>query len=137
MTTAYIGIGSNLENRKQYIDDAITLLNDSESIGVKKVSTIYETEPMGGPPQGDYLNGVIEVETDFSPYDLLKYLNDIELRLGRVRTEHYGPRQIDLDILLYGDIKINQKDLTIPHPLIGARDFVLRGLREIAPHLNL
>lgn len=131
MVTTYIGIGSNLGNRQQNINKAISYLKDSDKIEVKKVSSIYETEPIGGPPQGKFLNGVIEIETDLSPLDLLDRLDEIEMKLGRVRSEKNGPRTIDLDILLYSDIQINNERLTIPHPHMQEREFVLRGLREI------
>ena len=131
MVTAYIGIGSNIGDRQTNINKAIAHLRNSENIKVIKVSSIYETEPMSGPLQPNYLNGVIEIETDFSPLDLLKHLNEIEIKLGRVRSVKFGPRIIDLDILLYGDMEINDEHLTIPHPRMHERDFVLRGLREV------
>lgn len=131
MITAYIGIGSNLGNRKENIDKAITYLECSEDIKIVKVSSIYETDPVGGPSQGKYLNGVIKIETGLSPSGLLSCLNEIEDRMSRVRSEKNGPRVIDLDILLYGDTKINTEHLSIPHPRMLEREFVLRGLREI------
>jgi len=137
MATAYIGIGSNLGDRRKNIDEAIGILRNSESVIVRKISSIYETKPVGGPPQGDYLNGVIEVTTELSPYELLKSLNDIESSLGRMRIEQNGPREIDLDILIYDDLTINDEVLVIPHPRMSEREFVLQGLKEIAPELRM
>lgn len=131
MVTSYIGIGSNLGDRRQNINRAISYLKDSDNIKVTKVSSIYETEPVGGPPQEKFLNGVIEIDTDLPPLDLLDRLEEIETKLGRVRSEKNDPRTIDLDILLYGDIQINNERLTVPHPRMREREFVLRGLREI------
>ena len=118
-------------DRQGNIDKAISYLKNSDDIKVTKVSSIYESEPIGGPPQGKFLNGVIEIDTDLSPLDLLKRLEEIEMKLGRVRSEKNGPRTIDLDILLYSDTQINNERLTIPHPHMQEREFVLRGLREI------
>ena len=131
MVTSYIGIGSNLGDRQGNINKAMSYLKDSDDIEVTKVSSIYETEPIGGPPQGKFLNGVIEIETLLSPLDLLDRLLKIEMKLGRVRSRKNGPRTIDLDILLYSDTQINNERLTIPHPHMQEREFVLRGLREI------
>lgn len=131
MKIAYLGIGSNLGNRSKHIELAIERLKEIPQIIVEKVSTIYETDPVGGPPQGKFLNGVIKIKTDLSPQELLKRLNEIEGCLGRVRTVTFGPRAIDLDILTYGDFEINEENLTIPHPRMNEREFVLKGLREI------
>lgn len=131
MVTCYIGIGSNIGDRQSYIDRAIEKLKKNRHIKLKKVSTIYETEPVSDIPQGMFLNAVIEMETALKPETLLKELNSIEESLGRVRTAKNAPRTIDLDILYYGDERIRTKDLVIPHPRIGEREFVLRGLREL------
>jgi 2-amino-4-hydroxy-6-hydroxymethyldihydropteridine diphosphokinase len=135
MVTCYIGIGSNLGDRAGYIDKAIDALRISKKIRVARVSTIYETEPVSDIPQGAYLNGVIEIETGLSPRELLEALINIEKSLGRVRTARNAPRTVDLDILYFGNERICEKDLTIPHPRIMEREFVLKGLRELAPHL--
>ncbi|MDO8603074.1 MAG: 2-amino-4-hydroxy-6-hydroxymethyldihydropteridine diphosphokinase, partial [Candidatus Omnitrophota bacterium] len=103
----YIGIGSNLGDRAKYIENAIEKLKETKGIKVKRVSSIYETEPMGGPKQGKYLNGVIEIETQLEPREFMAKLQSIEKQLGRIRTVENAPRTIDLDILLYGDKKIN------------------------------
>lgn len=131
MTRCYIGIGSNIGDRQAYIDKAIEELKSSKAIKVKRVSAIYETEAVSDIKQGKFLNGVIEIETDFKARPLLKELNRIEEKLGRKRTVRDGPRTIDLDILYYGDEKFNEEGLVIPHPRIKEREFVLRGLREL------
>ncbi len=128
--TCYIGIGSNLGDRRAYIDRALESIKKSRNMDLRRVSTIYETDPIGEVVQGKFLNGVIEIETGLSPRELLKELNAIEKTLGREREIKNGPRTIDLDILYYGDEKIDDNDLVIPHPRIGEREFVLRGLRE-------
>ncbi|NQT06736.1 MAG: 2-amino-4-hydroxy-6-hydroxymethyldihydropteridine diphosphokinase [Candidatus Omnitrophica bacterium] len=131
MTVAFIGIGSNLGDRKRYVDTAMELMGNLEKIKVDKVSPLYETEPVGGPAQGMYLNGVVRIETDYSPRELLEKLMDIEITLGRERTVKNGPRTIDLDILTYGDKKIEEKDLIIPHPRMNERDFVKYPLKDL------
>lgn len=131
MITCYIGIGSNLGERRKYIDEALKTLRGSEHVEVKRVSSIYETEPVSDIPQGKFLNGVVEIDTDLDPRGLMKVLNNIEKTLGRVRTVKNGPRTMDLDILYYGDENINGKDLVVPHPKINEREFVLKGLREL------
>ena len=131
MVTCYIGIGSNLGDRQGYIDKAIAELKKTGGIRVKRVSSIYETDPVGPIPQGKYLNGVLEIETLLDPISLLAELNRIEALLGRKRMLKNGPRTMDLDILYYGDEKINDGRLSIPHPGIREREFVLKGLREL------
>lgn len=131
MVTCYIGIGSNLGDRRSYIDKAIEELRKNEHIKVNRASSIYETEAVSVMPQGKFLNGVLEIETDLTPEDLLEELNGIETRLGRKRTVKDGPRTIDLDILYYGDVKMKGRNLIIPHPRIQEREFVLKGLREL------
>ena len=131
MVICYIGIGSNLGDRQGYIDKAIAELNKSKGVRVTSVSSIYETEPVSDIPQGKFLNGVLEIETSLKVMDLLGQLNSIERRLGRKREVKNGPRQIDLDILYYGDEHINEKGLIVPHPKINEREFVLKGLREL------
>jgi len=135
MTVCYIGIGSNLGDRRAYIDMAIEALGAADGIKVRRTSSIYQTDPVGGIEQGKFLNGVIEVETALDPYGLLKTLGGIEAKLGRVRGLKNGPRVIDLDILYFGRERIDSADLVIPHPRINEREFVLKGLRELAPHL--
>ncbi|MFC1624579.1 2-amino-4-hydroxy-6-hydroxymethyldihydropteridine diphosphokinase [Candidatus Omnitrophota bacterium] len=128
----YIGIGSNLGDREKNIQDAIKMLLDTDKLEVRKLSRIYETQPVGGPPQPKYLNGVVEVETDLEPKELLFATQRIENGLGRKRSVKYGPRTIDLDILTYGDKIIDEPDLKIPHPRMAERDFVQKPLGDIA-----
>jgi len=131
MVICYIGIGSNLGDRRSYIDKAIDELRSSRSIKINRSSSIYETDPVSTVPQGKFLNGVLEIETMLAPRALLSELNNIEERLGRQRTLKDGPRTIDLDILYYGQEKVEEDGLVIPHPKITRREFVLRGLREL------
>ena len=131
MVTCYIGIGSNLGDRQGYIDRAIDAIKSSKDIKFKRSSSIYETDPVSDITQGKFLNGVLEIETVLSPRKLLKELNSIESKLGRIRSVKDAPREIDLDILYYGQEMVEEEGLMIPHPKIGEREFVLRGLREL------
>ncbi len=134
---AYLGIGSNMGDRQAYIDKALSMLGETHGIAVTAVSSIIETEPYGGVEQDPFLNGVIEISTYMPPHVLLDRLHEIENACGRERTVHWGPRTLDLDILLYDDIRMNDKELTIPHPDMNNREFVLKPLAEIAPHIIL
>lgn len=128
----YIGIGSNLGDRQRYIDEAIEELGKTDGINIKRISSIYETYPICSVPQGKFLNGVIEIETNLGPKELLRELTRIEDMLGRKRSViKDGPRTMDLDILYYGDEFISDNDLMVPHPKISEREFVLKGLREL------
>lgn len=134
--TAYIGLGSNLGDRRDYLDRALRALDEHGGIEVEKVSSYRETEPVGGPPgQGGYLNAAAALRTDLSADDLLKMLLQVEQTLGRVRSERHGPRTIDLDLLLYGDLIVEHPWLIVPHPLMHERLFVLEPLVEIAPQV--
>ncbi len=128
---AYIGLGSNVGDSKTHIRQALTML--AEKVRVVKVSALYQTEPVGFREQEDFINAVAEVETDLSPFDLLALCRSVEERLGRKRIVRWGPRIIDLDILLYGDAVVNTAELVIPHPRMADRRFVLSPLAEIAP----
>ncbi len=131
---AFIGLDSNLGDRRGYIEKAVEELKDSGKIEVIKVSNLYETEPAGGPPQGKYLDGVAEITTTLTPRTLMALLKEIEKKVGRTPSDvRWGPREIDLDILLFDDIVINEPDLKIPHPLLHLRDFMLEPIYEIAP----
>lgn len=132
---AYIGLGSNLGDREKNIAKAINLLKQVKRIKVRKVSSLHETEPEGCKEQNKFLNGALELETSLSPRELLRVLQGIERKLGRKRVIKWGPRTIDLDILLYGDLKIDEENLKIPHPQMEKRDFVLIPLEEISPQL--
>jgi len=127
----YLGIGSNLGDRKKNIKKALEVLKDTEGIKLEKVSKIYETQPCGGPQQEKFLNGVIRIKTSIPPFRLLETLKEIEKRLGRKKTKRFGPRVIDLDILFYADKVINKKNLKIPHPRCFEREFVLKPWLEV------
>jgi 2-amino-4-hydroxy-6-hydroxymethyldihydropteridine diphosphokinase len=129
----YIGLGTNLGDRLKNLDKAISYLT-SIAI-VQKMSKVYETEPWGLKEQPFFLNQVIKCVTSFEPIPLLKQLKTIEKKMRRVATIHYGPRIIDLDILFYNNIILETPELTIPHPMMAERAFVLIPLAEIAPNL--
>lgn len=135
MAHVYLGIGSNLGDRRKHIDEALSALKEA-GITVHKVSSLIETAPVGGPPQGLFLNGAAHIETHLSPEKLLHLLKNIEKKLGRVKTIKNGPRTIDLDILLFENVAVNIAELTIPHPRMKHRDFVLLPLKEIAPDIH-
>ena len=135
MVEAFIGLGSNLGDRKGNILRAVDLLRQSRQIDVKDVSTLLETQPVGPVhDQPPFLNGVAAIETSLKPEELLSELLSIEQRLGRVRKARWGPRNIDLDILLYGQERIDHPHLKIPHPEINNRAFIQAGLQELAAH---
>ncbi|MGQ9648477.1 MAG: 2-amino-4-hydroxy-6-hydroxymethyldihydropteridine diphosphokinase [Phycisphaerae bacterium] len=130
---AYIGIGANLGDRQASIRRACDLLRQSHGIVGLSLSSLHETEPVGGPPgQGPYLNAAARVETHLDAQALLKTLLDVEARLGRQRSEKWGPRVIDLDLLLFDDQVIDTPTLTVPHPRMHERRFVLEPLAEIS-----
>jgi len=131
----FIGLGSNLGDRAAYLESAISAL--SSSVLIVAASQIYETEPWGVMDQPLYWNQVIEVETSLEPLDLLHVCQEIELQLGRERKVHWGPRTIDIDLLLYDNRVSESEELRLPHPYLEARAFVLAPLREIAPKLVL
>ena len=135
MAKAYIGIGSNLGNRHENCLRAIELLQRKQVIATK-LSSLYETEPWGMKDQPRFINMAIQIETSLEPSELLTVLKDIEKEIGREKSSKWGPRTIDLDILLFDDIILNEDNLTIPHPLMHERDFVLRPLCEIAPDIH-
>lgn len=134
MATVFLGLGSNLGQREDNIRQAILQLDD-KGIHPTRVATLIETAPVGGPPQDSYMNTVMQGETTLEPTALLDVCLAIEQKLGRVRTVPNGPRTIDIDILLYDSITIDTKHLTIPHPRMWERSFVLDPLQEIAPEL--
>ncbi len=134
---AFLGLGSNMGDRQKYLSEAIRLLDENQLIDVKKISSIYETEPFGGVEQDKFLNMVIKIETKLRPEKLLEAAQEVEKKLKRVRTIRWGPRTVDVDILLYGDEIINTKELCIPHMGITQRAFVLIPLLEIAPDIKL
>jgi len=134
MTTAYVGIGSNVGDRVAFARRAVHALKERPGIRLAKVSSIYETSPIGGPPQRSFVNLVLKLETDLDARQLLETTRAIETRLGREPSDiHWGPRVVDLDILLFGEDKISEPDLEIPHPRMTGRRFVLVPLLEIEP----
>lgn len=134
---AYIGLGSNIGDREVNIRRALDLLGEHSGIIVAGVSSLYETAPVGYVDQPDFINAVAILETDLSPHELLAVLLKVEEQMGRVRTIRWGPRVIDIDILLYGDVQVEENDLQVPHPRMMERRFVLEPLAEIAPDLVL
>ncbi len=136
MARVYIGLGSNLGDRRYYLGQARAGIARIEDVRIAAESKIEETSPVDFTGQGDFLNQVVLVETGLSPLDLLDRLQAIELSLGRVRDVPKGPRTIDLDILLYDDLVTRGERLTLPHPAIKERNFVLRGLLSIDAHLS-
>ncbi|HVF52119.1 MAG TPA: 2-amino-4-hydroxy-6-hydroxymethyldihydropteridine diphosphokinase [Actinomycetota bacterium] len=134
MTVAYIGIGSNVGDRVAFARRGVDELGASDDVQVSRVSSLYETSPLGGPPQRSYVNLVTEVETTLSPQELLQVAKAIETKLGRESNAmRWGPRVVDLDILLFGEEKVNDPDLEIPHPRLRERRFALIPLLEVAP----
>ncbi|MDD5255386.1 MAG: 2-amino-4-hydroxy-6-hydroxymethyldihydropteridine diphosphokinase [Candidatus Omnitrophica bacterium] len=132
MAICYLGVGSNLGDKKNNIRRAIESINARQGMRVLAVSPLIRTRPVGGPlGQPDYLNGCLKISTTLSPLRLLHALKKIERALGRRRGVRFGPRVIDLDILLYGNMKIKRPGLRIPHPRMFERDFVVRPLLTI------
>ncbi|MCG9126448.1 2-amino-4-hydroxy-6-hydroxymethyldihydropteridine diphosphokinase [Candidatus Poribacteria bacterium] len=136
MHSAYIGFGSNIGDRLDYIQNALHSLSVVEGICLKSVSSIYRTEPVGNEEQDDFLNGVVSLETSLSPHTLLHIVKNIEISIGRQHRTHWGPREIDMDILIYDDLCLQTPNLTIPHPEMHLRRFVLTPLAEIASNLT-
>ena len=136
MAIAYICLGSNLGRKKANIRRAVKLLGKKKDIKILKVSSLYETEPVGYVKQDWFVNSCLKAETNLSPRQLLAILKDIEKKLKRKkRFIRWGPRTIDLDILLYDNLRLKTKDLVIPHPEMHKRAFVLIPLMELEPNL--
>lgn len=135
MAKVFLGLGSNLGDRHANIRRAVDELK-KRGINVQRLSTLIESDPAGGPPQTKFINAAAEIKTAISPDELLTLVKSIELHMGRVPTVTNGPRVIDIDILLYDNITLDTPRLTIPHPRMCERDFVMRPLREIAPELG-
>lgn len=135
----YIGLGSNLNNPAQQINRALEALSKLPKSQLQKTSRFYSNPPMGPQDQPDFINAVAALDTELEPLELLECLQKIEQQQGRERNmvQRWGPRTLDLDILLYGNIGLKTENLTIPHPGLNYRDFVLIPLREIAPDLKL
>ena len=128
---AFLSLGSNLGDRRRLLGEAIATLGSS----VMAVSSVYETEPVGGPDQAPFLNVVVELATDLSPRELLAVCHRLESAAGRVRTERWGPRTLDVDIVWIDGTTVDEPDLQVPHPRMGERRFVLAPLAELAPEL--
>ncbi len=137
MPKAYLGLGSNISDTKENIDRAIDMLKGHSEIEVKKISSYYETEPVGYDEQDWFLNVVLEIDTTLEPYELLEFCGSIEERLKRRRIIRWGPRTIDVDILLYEGFTSRDEKLTIPHPRMTERAFVMVPLYEIAPNIKI
>lgn len=135
-TTAYIGLGSNLASPMQQLTEACKAIRHSEDITLEAISPWYQSVAVG-PEQPDYINGAVKITTTLEPEALLDTLQAIELAHGRERKIHWGPRTLDLDILLYGDQQINTDRLTVPHAYMSERNFVVYPLADIAPNLTL
>lgn len=133
---AFVAIGSNLGEREDYMKMGLEGLSQCEDCQVEKVSEIIATKPYGMTSQPDFLNGMIQVKTLLTPWELLELLHQIEQRAGRERLVHWGPRTLDLDIIFYDDWVVDTKELQIPHPDMQNRDFVLKPLAELAPFLR-
>ena len=134
MAIVYLGIGSNIGDKEVNCLEAVRRLGEATSITILESSTFYITKPVGGPPQENYLNGVVKVDTHLGPEDCLDAVKQIEKDMGRVLAGKDYPRVIDVDILLYDDVVLDQERLTIPHPRMHKREFVLKGLAEVAPN---
>jgi len=133
MAQVFLGLGSNIGNRLWYLKRAIEAICKIEQAKAVGISSVYETEPVGYKEQNKFLNLVIELDTQIEPIELLVILQQIEYALGRCKRERWGPREIDIDILLYGEMIVRTSSLTIPHPELEHRRFVLIPLSEIAP----
>lgn len=132
--TAYIAIGSNMGDRKGYLDMAADEIDGDENCVLLKIADAIETKPYGMEEQDDFLNSCMEVRTLYQPKELLRVCKQIEKRANRVKTVHWGPRTLDLDIIFYDDEVISENDLAIPHMEMHKREFVLRPLAQIAPN---
>lgn len=137
MKQAWIALGSNIAPREAYLQQAIQMLKEHSGIELKQISTVYETDPVGYEDQDQFLNLVAEVGTSLEPLELLHICQSIEKELGRKRIIRWGPRTVDLDILLYSTENMNVEELILPHPRMHERAFVLVPLVEIAPELLL
>jgi 2-amino-4-hydroxy-6-hydroxymethyldihydropteridine diphosphokinase len=132
---AYLALGSNLGDRLAHLQAAVDGLAATPDVRVVAVSRVYETAPVGGPPQDDYLNAVVAVDTSLDPRELLAVAHRLEAEEQRVRAERWGPRTLDVDVLIVGDERVDEPDLVVPHPRMSERAFVLVPLADVAPEL--
>jgi 2-amino-4-hydroxy-6-hydroxymethyldihydropteridine diphosphokinase len=137
MHSIFIGLGSNLDNPQQKIKDAIHLINEIDDVNITATSSLYETPPVGFLNQPNFINAVVQISSSINCNELLLKLFDIERIFGRVRREKNGPRTLDLDILLFDDLVLESESLTIPHPRMHERLFVLIPLLEISPIIQI
>ena len=137
MKNIYVALGSNLNNPIYQVKKVVEQLRNQSDINILNLSSLYQTKPVGITDQPDFINAVIEIEYHKTPQELLKLLLDIEKFFGRVRLIKNGPRIIDLDIIIFGNIALNEGDLVIPHPRMFVRSFVMLPLMEIAPNLKI
>lgn len=131
----YIGLGSNLGDKKENLGRALKILGSTDGVCITRVSSLYQSEPWGFKDQDDFVNQVVEIETELDAFTLLHRLQAIEIDMGRQRAAKWGPRNIDLDILLYGDEVLQSKELQVPHAHMRERLFVLIPLQEINPEI--
>ncbi|RUM58402.1 MAG: 2-amino-4-hydroxy-6-hydroxymethyldihydropteridine diphosphokinase [Persephonella sp.] len=134
MVKIYLALGSNVGDREKNIRKAIDLL--SKKVMDIKVASLYETEPVGYTEQDKFINTALEGYTNLSPEELLKFCQYVEKKVGRIYRFKWGPREIDIDILLYGNLKIDKPNLKIPHPLMLERNFVMKPLEELNPNIR-
>lgn len=135
MSRAYLALGSNLGDRLAHLQDAVDALVGADDVEVTAISRVYETAPVGGPVQDAFLNAVVATETALDPYALLALAQRIERDAQRVRVQRWGPRTLDVDVLLYDELRLDDPELTLPHPRMWERGFVLAPLRDVAPGL--
>lgn len=136
MTRAYLGIGSNLGDRLAHLQAAVDALAATDGVDVTGVSRVYATDPVGGPEQGEYLNAVVAIHTRLHARELLVVAHRLEDDAGRVRAERWGPRTLDVDVLLVGDEAVRDPDLEVPHPRMRERGFVMAPLGDLDPTLT-
>lgn len=138
MNLAYIGLGSNLDAPARHVQEALGALAELPASCLRRQSSLYRSRPLGAPGQPEYINAVAELATEFEPHALLDRMQSIEAAHGRIRGgPRWGPRPLDLDLLLYGDREIRDARLIVPHPEIGRRNFVLCPLLELAPDIRI
>jgi 2-amino-4-hydroxy-6-hydroxymethyldihydropteridine diphosphokinase len=137
MAITYLGLGSNIGDRAAHLSDACGLLHQHPAITVEAVSSLYRSAPVGVTEQAWFLNAAARLQTDLSPPSLLTVTQGVERRVGRTPTYRWGPRVVDIDLLLYDDLQLQTRHLTIPHAALQERAFVLVPLHELAPHLCL
>ena len=137
MVAAFIGLGSNLDDPQAQLNRAVAILSQTHGITVRQVSSYYRTAPWGDTAQPDFINAVVQVDTDLAADVLMDTLIQIEVEAGRIRERRWGPRTLDLDLLLYGDTVRDTPQLQLPHPRMHERRFVLEPLAELAPQLTI